>query len=86
MNKINWKSKLSSRKFWCALIAVVVTVLTACNVNNLTIEQVTAIISGIGALIAYIIGESYVDGKRAAAPEVIELIESEAIIESEDEL
>ena len=64
MNKINWKSKLSSRKFWLALIGFVTTVLVAFNVDSLTIEQIAAIISGVGALVVYIIGESYVDGKR----------------------
>ena len=64
MNKINWKQKLSSRKFWLALIGFVTTVLVAFNVDSLTVEQIAAIISGVGALVVYIIGESYVDGKR----------------------
>ena len=57
--------KLTSRKFWLALTAFIASVLTAFNVSNLTVEQVTLIVSGIGALVAYIFGEAYVDGKRA---------------------
>lgn len=63
--KINWKSKLTSRKFWAAVIGFVTALLTAFNVNDLTIEQVTAIISATSILIAYIIGEGLVDSARA---------------------
>lgn len=62
--KIDWKRKLSSRKFWCAIIGFVTTVLTALNISELTIEQVVAIITASGTLIAYIISEGYVDGKE----------------------
>lgn len=63
--KIDWKQKLSSRKFWAAVIGFVTPLLIAFNVDSLTIEQVTAIISAFGTLTAYIIGESVVDSKRA---------------------
>ena len=62
--KINWKQKLTSRKFWAAIIGFVTAILIAFNVDSLTIEQVTAIISAFGTLTAYIIGESVVDAKR----------------------
>lgn len=62
--KINWKQKFTSRKFWCAVIGFVTAILTAFNVNDLTIEQVTAIISATSILIAYIIGEGMVDSAR----------------------
>ena len=51
MEKINWKQKLTLRKFWAALIAVVTTILVAFNVSNLTIEQVVAVITAVAALI-----------------------------------
>ena len=65
MKKIDWKRKLSSRKFWCAAVSFTAALLVAFNVNSLTVEQITLIVSGIGALIVYILGESYVDAKRA---------------------
>jgi len=68
-NKIDWKQKLSSRRFWVAIIGIVTSVLVAFNVDNLTVTQVTAIISGIGGLIAFIIGESVVDAARAKGGE-----------------
>ena len=64
MNKINWKTKLSSRKFWAAVIGVATAILVLCNVDNLTIERVTALISAEGVLIAYIFSEGSVDSSR----------------------
>ena len=62
--KINWKQKLTSRKFWAAVITFVTTVLVAFGVPDLTIEQVTAIITAGASMIAYIIGEGLVDSSR----------------------
>jgi hypothetical protein len=62
--KINWKQKLTSRKFWAAIVTFVTSVLVAFNVPNLTIEQVTAIIMGGASMIAYIVGEGLVDAAR----------------------
>lgn len=64
MNKIDWKSKLSSRKFWCCLVGFVSSVLVACNVDAGTAEQITAIITSAGVLIAYIVSEAAVDVSR----------------------
>lgn len=65
MEKINWKQKLTSRKFWCAVIGFITAILTAFKVDEMTIEQVTAVISATAVLIAYIIGEGMVDVARA---------------------
>lgn len=65
MNKIDWKAKLSSRKFWAAIVAFATTILTALNVSHLTVEQITTIIGGVGSLCVYILGESIVDAARA---------------------
>ena len=59
--KIDWKRKLTSRKFWVAVIGFVTALLVAFNVDKLTIEQVVAIISALGTLVAYIIGEGMTD-------------------------
>ena len=65
--KINWKQKLTSRKFWAAVVTFVTTVLVAFGVPDLTIEQVTAIITAGASMIAYIIGEGLVDAARMKA-------------------
>lgn len=61
---INWKQKLTSRKFWAAVIGFVTTILIAFGVNDLTVEQIIAVITAAATLIAYIIGEGMVDAAR----------------------
>ena len=62
--KINWTQKLTSRKFWAAIITFVTSLLVAFGVPDLTIEQVIAVISAGSVMIAYIIGEGMVDAAR----------------------
>ena len=62
--KINWKQKLISRKFWTAVIGFITAILVAFKVDDLTIEQVIALITAASTLIAYIIGEGMVDVAR----------------------
>lgn len=62
--KINWRQKLSSRKFWAAIIGVTVPLCVAFGVPDVTVEQITATVTAVGALVAYIFAESYVDSKR----------------------
>ena len=62
--KIDWKQKLSSRKFWCALAGLVAAILVACNVDEGSIAQISAIISAAGVLAVYIFSEAYVDANR----------------------
>ena len=65
--KTDWKSKLTSRKFWAAVTGFVTAILFTFNVDNLTTEQVIAVISAASVLIAYIIGEGIVDAARIKA-------------------
>jgi len=60
-DKINWKRKFTSRKFWLAVIGFVTAIMVAFNVDKLTIEQTVAIVSALGTLVAYIIGEGMTD-------------------------
>lgn len=67
MNNINWKQKLSSRKFWSSLIGFITAILYLFNVAETTIEQVTAIIMAGASLIAYILAEGWVDASRESS-------------------
>lgn len=62
--KVNWKQKLTSRKFWAAIIGFITAILVAFGVNDLTIEQVITVVTAGATLIAYIIGEGIVDAAR----------------------
>lgn len=61
MDKIDWKKKLSSRKFWACLIGFISSLLIACNVDEGSIAQITSIIMSGASLIAYILAEGFVD-------------------------
>ena len=62
---IDWKRKLSSRKFWSLVIALVGSVLVAFNVPDGSIERITAIIGGFAAIIIYILNKDSVDAQAA---------------------
>ena len=83
--KIDWKAKLSSRKFWAAVIGFITAVMVACNFDSITVEQVAAIIAAGGVLIAYILGESMVDKARAES-QTQEITEEYVEEEETDEL
>lgn len=61
MDKIDWRRKLTSRKFWVAVIGFITAIMVALHIDQMTAEQVAAIISAMGTLIAYIIGEGLTD-------------------------
>ena len=62
--EINWKSKLTSRKFWAALIGFINPLMISIGFSENKAAQVAAIIMAGGTLIAYIIGEGLVDAAR----------------------
>lgn len=59
--KIDWKRKLSSRKFWAAVGGMAAAVLAFLGASEQVATQVTAIISAAGVLIAYILAEGFTD-------------------------
>lgn len=61
---INWKAKLSSRKFWAMLAGFITPILIMCNVEESTITTIVSIITSCGTLIAYIVAEGAVDLAR----------------------
>lgn len=63
--KIDWKRKLSSRKFWAAVSGVVIAVMMAMGENAEAQERVAGVISSVGVLAVYILSEGAVD--KAAA-------------------
>lgn len=58
---MNIKQKLTSRKLWAAIAAMVTTLLAAIFKETLTPEAVELISKGVIALCVYIFGEGVVD-------------------------
>lgn len=67
MTQINWKEKLSSRKFWALIAALVLSVLVFFNVGENQIAQITSIITAFGSISVYIFAEASVDKARASS-------------------
>lgn len=63
---IDWKSKLTSRKFWAAIAQFVSMLIIALRGSQETATQVTALIMAGAAVVAYIIGEGLADAAGAA--------------------
>ncbi len=64
--KIDWKKKLTSRKFWAAIVGFVTPLLLAFGISEDVVVQVSGIIMSGATAIAYIIGEGLVDSERIA--------------------
>lgn len=62
--KIDWKRKLTSRKFWMAVVAFVTPLLLAFGMTEDSVTQVTAIIIAGADVLAYIVAEGMVDATR----------------------
>ena len=64
---IDWKKKLTSRKFWLAVVAFVTPLLLAFGVAENEVTRVTAIIMAGADVLAYILAEGMVDAKNTGA-------------------
>lgn len=64
---IDWKRKLTSRKFWVAIAEFVTMLILAFNGNQEIVTQITALIMAGAAVVAYIIGEGLTDAASANA-------------------
>jgi hypothetical protein len=62
--QIDWKRKLTSRKFWAAVAGFVSMLLIYFGKDAGQTEQVAALIMAGASLVAYIIGEGLADGCR----------------------
>ena len=65
--KIDWIKKLTSRKFWLALVAFVTPLLLAFGMAQDTVTQVVAIIMAGADVLAYIVAEGLVDANNAGS-------------------
>ena len=69
---IDWKRKLTSRKFWAAVVGFVTALLLGFGLAENDVAQVASIIMAGATLIAYIVGEGLVDAASAGADVVVD--------------
>lgn len=65
--KVDWKNKLTSRKFWVAVANFVTMLIVAFKGTEETATQVAALIMAGASVVAYIIGEGLADAASAGA-------------------
>lgn len=75
--RIDWISKLTSRKFWVAVAGLVSGLIIFFGGAEATATQVTALIMSAASVVAYILGEGLIDAASAHAP-LIQTVEEEA--------
>ncbi len=69
MKNIDWKRKLTSRKFWTATVGFVSSLMLGFGFTQSAAAEVTSIIMAGATLIAYIIGEGIVDASSRSSEE-----------------
>lgn len=62
---IDWKRKLTSRKFWIAIVGLVSGLLMAFKVDGDTVKTISGVIMSAASVIAYTIGEGLADAANA---------------------
>lgn len=66
---MDWKRKLTSRKFWIAIVEFVSMLLIALGKPEQVVTQVAAIVMAGAGVVAYIIGEGLADAAGAGKDE-----------------
>ena len=64
--KTDWKKKLTSRKFWIAVVGFVVPLLLSFGITESVATQISGVIMSGATCIAYILGEGLVDAESSA--------------------
>lgn len=67
MNKIDWKRKLTSRKFWISAAGFIAGLIVALGGDDNTADTVSGCIMSGAVVAAYIIGEGLADSTGVAA-------------------
>lgn len=75
MEKIDWKRKLTSRKFWTAIAGFVAMLVVAFGGTEDQATQITALIMAGAAVVAYIIGEGLADAAGAGSADDAQPVE-----------
>lgn len=70
--KIDWKRKLTSRKFWIAIVGFITPLLLAFGVGEESATEIAGIIMAGASAVAYIIGEGLADAGRNGNTETSE--------------
>lgn len=65
--KIDWKRKLTSRKFWVAVIGLVTSTLLMFGMAESEVSQIAGVLMQAATILGYIIGEGLADAAGATS-------------------
>ena len=82
---MDFKRKLTSRKFWAAIVNFVTQLMIAFHATESEAAQVAAVIMAGAGVIAYIVGEGLADAAGAKADVYIEADEVEGLTDEPPE-
>lgn len=85
MSKIDWKRKLSSRKFWQAIAGAIAFFLGIFGVSDNIVAQISEIIIGAGLMFTYIVTEGMADIESIRANHTITIESADPAEEEDDE-
>lgn len=85
MHKINWVSKLTSRKWWTSIASFVTLLIVAFGGTESTATQIASIIMAGAIVIGYTIGEGLIDSQGASGDIVIDASEVATLTTEEEE-
>ena len=81
---MDWKRKLTSRKFWVAIVEFVTMLVIALGQTEEIATKIAAIVMAGAAVVAYIIGEGLVDAADAGKDEITLLDTTEEVTSDVD--
>ena len=87
MKQIDWKKKLTSRKFWVSLAAFVAMLIAYFGGAQAQADKTTALIMAGATVIAYIIGEGLEDSYHSSNSVTLPLegVQLSSLIEGEED-
>lgn len=66
---IDWKKKLSSRKFWALLAGLGTAAFVLVGLDETTTTQIAGCVTALGSVAVYMLSEAYVDGQAVGTDE-----------------
>lgn len=84
MNKIDWKRKLTSRKFWAMVAEFIAMMIVFCGGSESVAVQITALIMAGAGIVAYIIGEGLADYSSNVSTGILIEENAEATVETDE--
>lgn len=83
---MDWKTKLTSRKFWVSLANFIVNLVVFIQSPSGSAERITALVLATGGFVAYIVGEGLADAAGARSDVYISTDQTfEPLNDEEDE-